>query len=725
MLRFEIRQHGKKPYQFESVKGTVFVGRDQSMDLVLDDPRVSRQHAVITSKDGNYFIQDVGGRNPVRVNRKVVVRHFLREGDSVLLGDTHLKFQEARDGPAGADLGGAGEATEDGSAVVDARETFQNLRDTPDILSSERTVSGTVDDEEEDVVSVGGPARNLRILRNFSELIRNISDRQRLLESALHAALDNLDVKYGFIGLFGPGGELEIRVQRSPRDPAGPISYSSAIVERAQQEGIAILFGADGDGDSEPSRAGLDARSLKQLQISSAMCLPLFRAEEVYGVLYVDDRDRENAFTEEDLYFANILSNLICLAVEKEELYEQIRDENIELKTILHQKNRFISVSPQMKEVQRRVKRVAGFDTTVLLSGESGTGKGLLARAVHDRSMRRARPFVEVNCSAIEEGLLELELFGCEAGHDIAGVDSRGKAGKIEQADGGTLFLDDVDGMSLDAQAKILSTLEKEAVDRLGSTAGRGVDLRIIAASNRDLGQAVADGQFRDDLHHRLSLFRLVIPPLRERGQDILKLAEHLLKSLCRRHRVDAKPISADGQARLLGHAWPGNVRELSHELERTIVFEEGDEWTFAALPGPAGTVENETAASGALNPNFDFPQEGFSLDATFTERAMPVQEWMKSLQANPEECVEMTSLTDYREDRNLPGDAARETCYYSVTPKYIYQPLQMGLYERNGDMQIGSQYTPTGWDRTYLKWAVPAYTNKARRSEVKRQMGI
>ena len=124
----------------------------------------------------------------------------------------------------------------------------------------------------------------------------------------------------------------------------------------------------------------------------------------------------------------------------------------------------------------------------------------------------------------------------------------------------------------------------------------------------------------RDSLYHRLSLFRLVIPPLRERGQDILKLAEHLLKSLCRRHRVDAKPISADGQARLLGHAWPGNVRELSHELERTIVFEEGDEWTFAALPGPAGTVENETAASGALNPNFDFPQEGFSLDATIHE---------------------------------------------------------------------------------------------------------
>ena len=596
MLRFEIRQHGKKPYQFESVKSTVFVGRDQSMDLVLDDPRVSRQHAVITSKDGNYFIQDVGGRNPVRVNRKVVVRHLLRKGDAVLLGNTHLKFQEAGDDPAGTDLSGAGEAVDDASAVVDARETFQNLRDTPDILSSERTVSGTVDDEE-DLVSVGGAARNLRILRNFSELIRNISDRQRLLESALHAALDNLDVKYGFIGLFGPGGELEIRVQRSPRDPAGPISYSSSIVERAQQEGIAILF--DAEGDSGPSRAGLDSRSLKQLQISSAMCLPLFKAEEVYGVLYVDDRGRETPFTEEDLYFANILSNLICLAVEKEELYEQIRDENIELKTILHQKNRFISVSPQMKEVQRRVKRVAGFDTTVLLSGESGTGKGLLARAVHDRSMRRARPFVEVNCSAIEEGLLELELFGCEPGHDIAGVDSRGKAGKLELADGGTLFLDDVDGMSLDAQAKILSALEKEAVDRLGSTAGRGVDLRIIAASNRPLSASVEKKSFREDLYYRLKVFQIELAPLRERREDILPLAQHFLSVLQYEDRgpVDLSPRTKE---LLMAYHWPGNIRELKHFIEEAFLVSNGttiypenlaDDLRREDNPQPSGTL--------------------------------------------------------------------------------------------------------------------------------------
>ena len=600
MLRFEIRQHGKKPYIFESVKSTVFVGRDQSMDMILDDPRVSRQHAVITSKDGCYFIQDVGGRNPVRVNRKVVVRHLLQDGDAVLLGNTHLKFKVGEEPPVGAEeYGGSEETGDQTAAVVDARETFQHLRDTPDMLSSESTISGTVEDEEEDAAAAPGPRRNLRILRNFSELIRNISDRQRLLESALHAALDNLDVKYGFIGLFGPGGELEIRVQRSPRDPAGPISYSASIVERAQQEGIAILFGADGDGDSEPSRAGLDARSLKQLQISSAMCLPLFRAEEVYGVLYVDDRDRENAFAEEDLYFANILSNLICLAVEKEELYEQIRDENIELKTILHQKNRLVGVSPQMKEVQRRVKRVAGFDTTILLSGESGTGKGLLARAIHDRSIRRAKPFVEINCSAIEDSLLEIELFGYEAGHDIAGADSRGKTGKIEKADGGTLFLDDVDCMSLDVQAKILSVLEKEAVDRLGATAGRSVDLRIVAASNKPLSSVVEKKGFREDLYYRLKVFQIELAPLRDRREDILPLSQHFLSVL---QYEDRGPVDLSPRAKelLMAYHWPGNVRELKHFIEEAFLVSNGttiypenlpDDLRREDNPQPSGTL--------------------------------------------------------------------------------------------------------------------------------------
>jgi len=254
----------------------------------------------------------------------------------------------------------------------------------------------------------------------------------------------------------------------------------------------------------------------------------------------------------------------------------------------------------------------------VLLEGETGTGKTSIARWLHHHGPLAAGPLVEVNCPALPESLAESELFGHERG---AFTDAKtARMGLFEAAKGGTLFLDELASLSLGLQAKVLKAIEDKRIRRLGGNKEIDVDIRIIAASNRNLGQAVADGQFRDDLLHRLSLFRLVIPPLRERGKDILKLAKQLLAQLSRRHRVAAKPISADGQARLLNHAWPGNVRELSHELERTIVFEEGDEWDFAALPSPSGTVANETATSGALTPNFDFPQEGFSLDATIDE---------------------------------------------------------------------------------------------------------
>ncbi|HJO09877.1 MAG TPA: sigma-54 dependent transcriptional regulator [Verrucomicrobiota bacterium] len=254
----------------------------------------------------------------------------------------------------------------------------------------------------------------------------------------------------------------------------------------------------------------------------------------------------------------------------------------------------------------------------VLLEGETGTGKTSIARWLHHHGPRAAGPLVEVNCPALPESLAESELFGHERG---AFTDAKAaRMGLFEAAKDGTLFLDELASLSLGVQAKVLKTIEDKRIRRLGGNKEIDVDVRIIAASNRDLSQAVTSGQFRDDLHHRLSLFRLVIPPLRERGRDILKLTEHLLKSLCLRHRITPKPISAEGRGRLLGYAWPGNVRELSHELERTIVFEEGEEWAFAALPGGTETEESGRVTDGLLQAGFEFPQVGFSLDSTIDE---------------------------------------------------------------------------------------------------------
>ena len=252
----------------------------------------------------------------------------------------------------------------------------------------------------------------------------------------------------------------------------------------------------------------------------------------------------------------------------------------------------------------------------VLIMGETGTGKTTIARWLHRQGPRSAEPWVEVNCSALPETLAESELFGHEKG---AFTDARaGRIGLFEAASGGTLFLDELPSLSSALQSKVLKAIEDHKIRRVGSNKEIPIDTRIIAATNRDLKTLVTAGAFREDLYHRLDLFRISIPPLRDRGADILKLAERILIRLCERHRMALKPLSAAGLQRLNGYQWPGNVRELAHELERAIVFEEGSDLHLEQLSNvpittkPASTETN----TGWFNPAFVFPPEGFVLDA-------------------------------------------------------------------------------------------------------------
>lgn len=251
----------------------------------------------------------------------------------------------------------------------------------------------------------------------------------------------------------------------------------------------------------------------------------------------------------------------------------------------------------------------------VLIQGETGTGKTTIARWLHEHGPRADQPLVEVNCPALPESLAESELFGHERG---AFTDARSaRIGLFEAANGGSLFLDELASLSLALQAKVLTTIEDGKIRRLGGNKPLPVDVRVIAASNRDLKQLVAAGQFREDLFHRLDLFRLQIPPLRDRPDDVVPLAETLLKRVSRRHRLAPRPITEAGQRRLQLWPWPGNVRELAHEIERAMVFEEGP-LAFAHLERQA----RSESAPGALpatewfNENFQFPEDGFSLEA-------------------------------------------------------------------------------------------------------------
>ena len=275
--------------------------------------------------------------------------------------------------------------------------------------------------------------------------------------------------------------------------------------------------------------------------------------------------------------------------------------------------------------LEERIHKIIGADVRmgvdapappVLIEGETGTGKTTIARWIHQHGPRAAAPLIEVNCSALPESLAESELFGHERG---AFTDAKAaRMGLFEAADGGTLFLDELPSLSPALQAKVLTVLEDGLVRRVGGNKPVKVNVRVIAATNQNLRDAVAKGGFREDLLHRLDLFRLSIPPLRERRDDIIRLAEQLIDQLSRKHRVARRKVSDAGRERILRHPFPGNVRELAHELERAIVFDEGPTLELANLAGGTSML-GVRAGLGAdvwFNPEFRYPADGFSLEA-------------------------------------------------------------------------------------------------------------
>jgi len=277
---------------------------------------------------------------------------------------------------------------------------------------------------------------------------------------------------------------------------------------------------------------------------------------------------------------------------------------------------------PSLAKLEAQLQKVLAADERmltkllpVLIEGETGTGKTTICRWLHHHGPRTSQPLVEVNCSALPEPLAESELFGHERG---AFTDARtARMGLFEAANGGTLFLDELPSLSQGLQAKLLKVIEDQRIRRLGGNKEIPVDVRIVAATNRKLKELVAAGQFREDLYHRLDLFHITLPPLRDRGEDILRLADVLMAQLMHRHRLPRKQITETGRQRLLGYHWPGNVREFAHELERAIVFEDSDELNFESL-GPGGGSsgpEEPHDASDWFNVNYSFPAQGFLLE--------------------------------------------------------------------------------------------------------------
>ncbi|MBI3668508.1 MAG: sigma-54-dependent Fis family transcriptional regulator [Acidobacteria bacterium] len=264
---------------------------------------------------------------------------------------------------------------------------------------------------------------------------------------------------------------------------------------------------------------------------------------------------------------------------------------------------RIVAEHPGMKEISYQIQRVAATDSTVLLLGESGTGKELFARAIHHLSPRREQPFVALNCAAIPEGLVENELFGHERGA-YTGAGAR-KIGKMELAHRGTLFLDEIAELPLAIQSKLLRVLEERRFDRVGGTQAVDVDVRILTATNKDLRAAVAAKSFREDLYFRISAVPLTIPPLRERGDDVLLLAEYFLERFRREFRKPDLELTEDAKLRLTTYPWPGNVRELQNAIERAVILCDGHAIDAAAFQLPTARPAPADMPAGMLDENF------------------------------------------------------------------------------------------------------------------------
>jgi formate hydrogenlyase transcriptional activator len=449
----------------------------------------------------------------------------------------------------------------------------------------------------------------LRLLLEVNNALVSTLDLRQLL-SAISACLRRvMNHEYASLALYDPAAQqLRLQALDFPKGkgflqeemiipleatPPGeviatrkPLIISSADIDRFQPD-ISRLFIAEG--------------------LRSGCIVPLITANRILGTLSLASL-RPSAFTQEDFDLLVRVANQVAIAIENAlayreiaELKNKLADEKLYLEEEIRTEYTFeeiVGESPALKRVLSQVETVAGTDSTVLILGETGTGKEVIARAIHDLSLRRERTFVKVNCAAIPTGLLESELFGHEKGAFTGAIAQ--KVGRFELAHRGTLFLDEVGDIPLELQPKLLRVLQEKEFERLGSTRTLHVDVRVVAATNRDLPQMVEGRLFRSDLYYRLNVFPIVVPPLRERAGDIPLLVRYFAQKHARRMDRRIETIPAEEMEALTRYHWPGNVRELENLIERAVILSRGPA-LHVPLPEDRLSGDGSSASPGTL----------------------------------------------------------------------------------------------------------------------------
>jgi Nif-specific regulatory protein len=529
---------------------------------------------VIERESSRFLIRDLESRNGTVVNGEIVKEHWLRHSDEIAIGDsTFLFLVEENEKP----ISGRVEFDEDESAHATAQIRPQDvLYLQPDRILSELPATSRL-------------ARNLNALLKISRIVHSIRDLEELQTQILDLIFGVAPAERGAILLDGTDGHNFSSVFARHRDAHNehPVRVSRTIAQQVLDQGIAIL------GSDVPGSGGLGkVESLIASQVRSLLCVPLTVFRRAIGCIYLDTVNLADRFNEDHLQLVTAIAGISAVALENARRLQWLEQENERLTTEIALERSLVGESQAMKDVYQFLARVAPTNATVLIQGESGTGKELAARAIHSKSSRADKPFVAINCAAIPETLLESELFGHEKGA-FTGAQAQ-KKGKLESANGGVVFLDEIGELAPALQVKLLRVLQEREFERVGGTKPIRVDIRLIAATNRNLQEEVKAGEFRQDLFYRLNVVSLTMPALRERKEDIPVLARFFVEKHCKRAGAIPKQISREAIGCLMNYDWPGNVRELENAIERALVLGGSD----AILPEdlPEALLERDPA---------------------------------------------------------------------------------------------------------------------------------